>query len=214
MLHVSFICLLELGRRSCREQVAHEKHARELDEFSQALNGAADWKCRRKPKQDRSEEPECRSNSKRNGLGSHFVPGTGPAKQQKTKSCASVVYKSGRIVRQRAPTTKKRPSRVAGEERAKHITRAQAGQGKQNKWHILARLVTVRQPQSRPDNEPHGKKEAKSDNVRLRGTSFSKLADGVREMTISGPKRRKVERAKQHHGSRCRDERRGKGLAV
>src|SRR5215472_10968828 len=38
-------CRPLVGCSGCREQVAHEKHASELDEFSHALNCAADWKC-------------------------------------------------------------------------------------------------------------------------------------------------------------------------
>ncbi len=125
-------CRPLVGRRACRGPAAHETHARELDEFSHALNCAADWKCRWKAKQDQSEEPQRGCNSKGEGLGSQFVPGAVTAKQQKTKGCASVVDKSGGVVYQRAPTAKKRPSRVAGEECRENVTGAQTGQGKQN----------------------------------------------------------------------------------
>src|SRR5689334_20458531 len=103
----SFFVCRPARRRFCREQVAYEKNTRELNEFSHALNCATDWKCRWKAKQYQSKEPQRSSNSKGNGLGSHFVPGAVPAKQPKTNGCTSVINYSGGVVHQRAPTTKK-----------------------------------------------------------------------------------------------------------
>jgi hypothetical protein len=194
--------------------VAHDKHARELDQFRHALNCAANWKCRWKAKQDQSQEPQRSSNSEAYGLGSHFVPGAVPAKHQKTKGCASVVDKSRSIVHQSSPTAKKRCSWIAGKKCRENVAGAQARQSKQNERRIPAWSVTVRQPQSQPDNEPHWKKEAESDQVSLRGTSFSKLADRVWDVAVARPERRKVERAEQHHGSRYCDQCRRKELAA
>ena len=104
--------------------MAHEKNACELDEFSRALNCTADWKCRLKTKQDQSDEPQRSSNSKRYGLGFHFVSGAVPAKEQKTQGCTSVVDDSGGVVQERAPTAKKRCSRVAWEECRENVTGA------------------------------------------------------------------------------------------